>query len=184
MRVDRLRDSQATRKRPKYSIEIPITPRGHTGHPPFYRRVITPLGARSLATDSPLDKKTQQNKWEAHNFINYKKMSENLAIVRQGLKNSPSCSLRRFSTPIWTTPMAKKSLFSAITPPRTSLGNNNLNLNLRPLLTSILLNPHHFLPTTLLIKAKIRLLIIRHPKVCIFPHQHSLPLTLYNRKPI
>jgi aconitate hydratase len=55
------------------------------------RRVIAPLGARSLATvsDSPLDKKVKQNNWEANNFINYKKMSENLAIVRQRLNNRP-----------------------------------------------------------------------------------------------
>ncbi|KAL2024758.1 hypothetical protein VTK56DRAFT_5579 [Thermocarpiscus australiensis] len=46
------------------------------------------LGLRRMATvtDSPLDKKVRQNNWEEGNFINYKKMSENLAIVRQRLK--------------------------------------------------------------------------------------------------
>ncbi|KND90778.1 Aconitate hydratase, mitochondrial [Tolypocladium ophioglossoides CBS 100239] len=44
-------------------------------------------GARRLATasDSPLDCKVRQNNWEDSNFINYKKMSENLAIVRSRL---------------------------------------------------------------------------------------------------
>ncbi|RBQ95855.1 hypothetical protein VDGD_02332 [Verticillium dahliae] len=42
---------------------------------------------RSMATvsDSPLDRKVKQNNWEDNNFINYKKMSENLAIVRSRL---------------------------------------------------------------------------------------------------
>ncbi|KAB5526304.1 aconitase family-domain-containing protein [Coniochaeta sp. 2T2.1] len=42
---------------------------------------------RTMATvsDSPLDKKVKQNNWEEGNFINYKKMSENLAIVRSRL---------------------------------------------------------------------------------------------------
>ncbi|KAK4040999.1 aconitase family-domain-containing protein [Parachaetomium inaequale] len=45
------------------------------------------LGLRRMATvtDSPLDKKVRQNNWEENNFINYKKMSENLAIVRSRL---------------------------------------------------------------------------------------------------
>jgi aconitate hydratase len=45
------------------------------------------LGVRRMATvtDSPLDKKVKQNNWEEGNFINYKKMSENLAIVRSRL---------------------------------------------------------------------------------------------------
>ncbi|KXX78256.1 Aconitate hydratase, mitochondrial [Madurella mycetomatis] len=45
------------------------------------------LGLRRMATvsDSPLDKKVRQNNWEEGNFINYKKMSENLAIVRARL---------------------------------------------------------------------------------------------------
>jgi aconitate hydratase len=45
---------------------------------------------RSFATvgDSPLDKKVRQNIHEQGNFINYKKMSENLAIVR-GRLNRP-----------------------------------------------------------------------------------------------
>ncbi|PHH82400.1 hypothetical protein CDD83_3279 [Cordyceps sp. RAO-2017] len=43
--------------------------------------------ARRLATvlDSPLDRKVRQNNWEEGYFINYKKMSENLAIVRSRL---------------------------------------------------------------------------------------------------
>ncbi|OIW26410.1 aconitate hydratase [Coniochaeta ligniaria NRRL 30616] len=45
------------------------------------------MGVRRMATvtDSPLDKKVKQNNWEEGNFINYKKMSENLAIVRSRL---------------------------------------------------------------------------------------------------
>ncbi|KAM5341645.1 hypothetical protein ACJ41O_014676 [Fusarium nematophilum] len=44
-------------------------------------------GIRRMATvsDSPLDKKVRQNLWEDSNFINYKKMSENLDIVRARL---------------------------------------------------------------------------------------------------
>ncbi|ODA77128.1 hypothetical protein RJ55_07646 [Drechmeria coniospora] len=44
-------------------------------------------GIRRLATisNSPLDRKVRQNNWEDNNFINYKKMSENLAIVRSRL---------------------------------------------------------------------------------------------------
>ncbi|KJZ76198.1 Aconitate hydratase [Hirsutella minnesotensis 3608] len=44
-------------------------------------------GVRRLATvsDSPLDRKVRQNNWEDNSFINYKKMSENLAIVRSRL---------------------------------------------------------------------------------------------------
>jgi aconitate hydratase len=44
-------------------------------------------GIRRMATvsDSPLDRKVRQNNWEDHTFINYKKMSENLAIVRSRL---------------------------------------------------------------------------------------------------
>ncbi|KAG5985315.1 hypothetical protein E4U55_006795 [Claviceps digitariae] len=43
--------------------------------------------ARNLATvtNSALDRKVRQNIWEDNNFINYKKMSENLAIVRSRL---------------------------------------------------------------------------------------------------
>jgi aconitate hydratase len=45
------------------------------------------LGSRSLATvaDSPLDKKVEMTNWEKGNYINYKKMSENLDIVRRRL---------------------------------------------------------------------------------------------------
>ncbi|KAK3906249.1 aconitase family-domain-containing protein [Staphylotrichum tortipilum] len=45
------------------------------------------LGVRRMATvtDSPLDKKVRQNNLEQNNFINYKKMSENLAVVRSRL---------------------------------------------------------------------------------------------------
>jgi aconitate hydratase len=44
-------------------------------------------GIRRMATvsDAPLDKKVKQNIHEEGNFINYKKMSENLAIVRSRL---------------------------------------------------------------------------------------------------
>jgi len=46
------------------------------------------LGRRAFATvsDAPnLSKKVEQNNWEKGNYINYKKMSENLAIVRSRL---------------------------------------------------------------------------------------------------
>ncbi|KAL2009798.1 hypothetical protein VTN00DRAFT_5605 [Thermoascus crustaceus] len=45
------------------------------------------LGTRSLATvaDAPLDKKVEMTNWEKGNYINYKKMSENLDIVRRRL---------------------------------------------------------------------------------------------------
>jgi len=39
----------------------------------------------ATVSDSPLDKKVRQNNQEDGNFINYKKMSENLAIVRSRL---------------------------------------------------------------------------------------------------
>ncbi|CAM1503754.1 Fc.00g013450.m01.CDS01 [Cosmosporella sp. VM-42] len=44
-------------------------------------------GIRRMATvsDHPLDQKVRQNNWEENNFINYKKMSENLDIVRARL---------------------------------------------------------------------------------------------------
>ncbi|KAI0150642.1 aconitase family-domain-containing protein [Xylariaceae sp. FL1272] len=51
-------------------------------------RVMANLGLRrtlATVTDSPLDKKVKQNNWEEGNFINYKKMSENLSIVRSRL---------------------------------------------------------------------------------------------------
>ncbi|BCR83123.1 aconitate hydratase ACO1 [Aspergillus chevalieri] len=45
------------------------------------------FGNRGMATvtDSPLDKKVEMTHWEKGNYINYKKMSENLDIVRQRL---------------------------------------------------------------------------------------------------
>ncbi|PMD67338.1 aconitate hydratase [Hyaloscypha bicolor E] len=51
------------------------------------KRGLAQLGIRRMATvsDSPLDKKVRQNNQEDGNFINYKKMSENLAIVRSRL---------------------------------------------------------------------------------------------------
>ncbi|KAH8653324.1 aconitase family-domain-containing protein [Xylariales sp. PMI_506] len=51
-------------------------------------RVVANLGLRrTMATvaESPLDRKVKQNNWEEGNFINYKKMSENLAVVRSRL---------------------------------------------------------------------------------------------------
>ncbi|KAI1385331.1 aconitase family-domain-containing protein [Hypoxylon trugodes] len=51
-------------------------------------RVMTNMNLRrcmATVTDSPLDRKVKQNNWEEGNFINYKKMSENLAIVRSRL---------------------------------------------------------------------------------------------------
>lgn len=51
------------------------------------RRAIVQHGVRRMATvsDSPLDRKVNQNVHEKNTFINYKKMSENLAIVRSRL---------------------------------------------------------------------------------------------------
>ncbi|OAA57014.1 mitochondrial aconitate hydratase [Niveomyces insectorum RCEF 264] len=52
------------------------------------RAAIAGLGLRrSMATvsENPLDRKVKQNIWESNNFINYKKMSENLAVVRARL---------------------------------------------------------------------------------------------------
>jgi aconitate hydratase len=45
------------------------------------------LGRRQLATvsDAPLSRKVEMTNWEKGHFINYKKMSENLNIVRQRL---------------------------------------------------------------------------------------------------
>ena len=36
-------------------------------------------------TDDPLDKKVEMTNWEKGHYINYKKMSENLSIVRSRL---------------------------------------------------------------------------------------------------
>ncbi|TPX09572.1 uncharacterized protein E0L32_009173 [Thyridium curvatum] len=58
------------------------------GHVARSRAPMASLGLRrTMATvsDSPLDRKVRQNNWEENNFINYKKMSENLAIVRSRL---------------------------------------------------------------------------------------------------
>jgi aconitate hydratase len=54
------------------------------------QRALAQMGVRRMATvgDSPLDKQVRQNNQEKGNFINYKKMSENLAIVR-GRLNRP-----------------------------------------------------------------------------------------------
>ncbi|CCC09488.1 unnamed protein product [Sordaria macrospora k-hell] len=50
-------------------------------------RAAAGLGRRCMATatENPLDRKVKQNLLEEGNFINYKKMSENLAIVRSRL---------------------------------------------------------------------------------------------------
>ncbi|KAI5309187.1 Aconitate hydratase mitochondrial [Ascosphaera atra] len=40
----------------------------------------------ATVADSPLDKKVEMTNWEKGNFINYKKMAENLSIVRQRLQ--------------------------------------------------------------------------------------------------
>ncbi|KAL1853645.1 Aconitate hydratase mitochondrial [Diaporthe australafricana] len=58
------------------------------GHVARSRAAVGSLGLRrcmATVTDSPLDRKVKQNNWEEGNFINYKKMSENLAIVRSRL---------------------------------------------------------------------------------------------------
>ncbi|KAG9243869.1 aconitase family-domain-containing protein [Calycina marina] len=54
-------------------------------------RAVAQMTRRSMATvgDHPLDCKVRQNIHEDNNFINYKKMSENLAIVRKRLNNRP-----------------------------------------------------------------------------------------------
>jgi aconitate hydratase len=39
----------------------------------------------ATVSDDPLSKKVKMNNWEENSFINYKRMSENLAIVRQRL---------------------------------------------------------------------------------------------------
>jgi aconitate hydratase len=39
----------------------------------------------ATVSDGPLSKKVKQNNWEENSFINYQRMSENLAIVRQRL---------------------------------------------------------------------------------------------------
>ncbi|EHA50079.1 hypothetical protein MCOR27_004030 [Pyricularia oryzae] len=48
---------------------------------------VSAVTRRRMATvsDSPLDRKVRQNNWEENNFIPYKKLSENLAIVRSRL---------------------------------------------------------------------------------------------------
>lgn len=48
------------------------------------------VGRRGLASvsDSPLSKQVEMTNWEKGHYINYQKMSENLAIVRQRL-NKP-----------------------------------------------------------------------------------------------
>ncbi|KAI1003514.1 Aconitate hydratase [Podosphaera aphanis] len=53
----------------------------------FQRRATAQLGIRRMATttESALDRLVRQNNKESNNFINYKKMSENLAIVRSRL---------------------------------------------------------------------------------------------------
>ncbi|KAK3487232.1 aconitase family-domain-containing protein [Neurospora crassa] len=50
-------------------------------------RAAAGLGRRCMATatENPLDRKVKQNLLEEGNFINYKKMSENLAVVRSRL---------------------------------------------------------------------------------------------------
>lgn len=58
------------------------------GHVARSRAAVGSMGLRrGMATvaDSPLDRKVRQNNWEESNFINYKKMSENLDIVRSRL---------------------------------------------------------------------------------------------------
>jgi aconitate hydratase len=51
------------------------------------QRAFAQMAVRRMATvgDAPLDKQVRQNNHEKGNFINYKKMSENLAIVRSRL---------------------------------------------------------------------------------------------------
>ncbi|KAF3015380.1 hypothetical protein G7054_g7364 [Neopestalotiopsis clavispora] len=51
-------------------------------------RAMATMGLRrsmATVTDSPLDRKVKQNMWEDNTFVNYKKMSENLDIVRSRL---------------------------------------------------------------------------------------------------
>ncbi|PYH94710.1 putative mitochondrial aconitate hydratase [Aspergillus ellipticus CBS 707.79] len=79
------------------------------------------LGARGMATvgDSPLDKKVEMTNAEKGNFINYKKMSENLDIVR-----------RRLSRPLT---YAEKVLYSHLDDPHgQELERGTSYLKLRP----------------------------------------------------
>ncbi|MCJ1435410.1 Aconitate hydratase mitochondrial [Xylographa pallens] len=48
-------------------------------------RVLTRTRTLATVTDAPLDKKVEMSNWEKGNYINYKKMSENLAVVRSRL---------------------------------------------------------------------------------------------------
>ncbi|MCJ1319713.1 Aconitate hydratase mitochondrial [Xylographa vitiligo] len=48
-------------------------------------RVSTRTRTLATVTDAPLDKKVEMSNWEKGNYINYKKMSENLAVVRSRL---------------------------------------------------------------------------------------------------
>lgn len=53
-----------------------------------FSRLPTQLGRRALATvsDAPLSRKVEMTNWEKGHYINYKKMNENLNIVRARLK--------------------------------------------------------------------------------------------------
>ncbi|KAF3908552.1 hypothetical protein ABW21_db0207607 [Orbilia brochopaga] len=76
---------------------------------------------RGLATvtDDPLSKKVDQNNWEKGNYINYKKMSENLSIVR-----------KRLNKPLT---LAEKVLYSHLDEPETQdIERGKSYLKLRP----------------------------------------------------
>lgn len=92
------------------------------GHVARSRAAVGSLGLRrcmATVTDSPLDRKVKQNNWEEGNFINYKKMSENLAIVRS-----------RLNRPLT---YAEKILYSHLDDPEgQDISRGNSYLKLRP----------------------------------------------------
>ncbi|KAF3077870.1 Aconitate hydratase mitochondrial, partial [Orbilia oligospora] len=78
------------------------------------------LRGLATVTDSPLDKKVNQNNWEKGSYINYKKMSENLSIVRRRLNNKPLT-------------LAEKVIYSHLDEPETQeIERGKSYLKLRP----------------------------------------------------
>ncbi|KAG6031873.1 hypothetical protein E4U41_007394 [Claviceps citrina] len=58
---------------------------GHVARSRLTNGAVSSVRHLATASNWNLDKKVRQNIWEENNFINYKKMSENLAIVRSRL---------------------------------------------------------------------------------------------------
>ncbi|KAK6363178.1 Aconitate hydratase mitochondrial [Orbilia blumenaviensis] len=83
-------------------------------------RTVQRFRGLATVTDSPLDKQVNQNNWEKGNYINYKKMSENLAIVRRRLNNKPLT-------------LAEKVIYSHLDEPETQeIERGKSYLKLRP----------------------------------------------------